>query len=867
MRTIGQTWMLMALLAALACSGGEPEPEKHDVLQLAGQGFELDFDLRVGAFELRAGGQTVLEHASCEAQASDADGQNAEVFRSTGRYRLSGRLEDVQTSLGSGRQAVVDCASMDEGPDLVLRLTAYPDEAFFTAELEAVNAGEETFVLDRLVPIKVEAERGGALLVGAHPSTARILESGSFFLEDYFVDLVPGDVAESVETVALGMLHGDQKGHSISNWDHAIKDLESGRAFVAGSLDFEHASPMLNASFDPELAEARDGRTPFTYWSAEFPFLPNGKPLAPGARFSAGPVWILPATAEPLAGLEAYAAAVKTHNAIRLWTERGEEHRIPTGWNSWTGSGSSGGYGASIDEQLMLDNLAAMDEQFRDFGGEWFQIDDGYEPTYGDWDWRTDRFPHGSAWMADQIRARGLIPGVWIAPFQVDESSQTYAQHVEDGWFAERLPLVSGDKQILDLTHPEVQDWLFQRFRQIRAEGYRWLKTDFVYWALGAARFHEPGATREEAYRMGLAAVRDGLRAGEADRGDPEGDTFWLSVAMMGPHVGYVDSIRPNLDTMPCWEREGPDQARKEAQGFKPTVRTMARRYYFHNRIYLFNHDMLFFRSHLDPSVPPITAEESRCLLSAMALSGSVAKLGERIVEMQPAWIDDYRRVIPVYGHAARPLDLFEREYPEVWHLRVDPARGLNTGGAGPDYDVIALFNWGSNTELRSNPYSPIEDSARLLSANLSALGMDREYVAREFWTGEVIEGVSGRIERAVEPHTVQVFALREQLDRPQYLGGNRHVLQGAVEIESIDWDAQTASLRLTQRVAPGSQAAPWEQQLDFHVPEGFELQSVEVDGAADGTLSSAQEGRVLRIGFAVEVARSVEIALAFTTR
>ncbi len=47
-----------------------------------------------------------------------------------------------------------------------------------------------------------------------------------------------------------------------------------------------------------------------------------------------------------------------------------------------------------------------MADEFRDFGGERFQLDDGYEYFYGDWDWRPDRFPHGSAWLATPT-ARG----------------------------------------------------------------------------------------------------------------------------------------------------------------------------------------------------------------------------------------------------------------------------------------------------------------------------------------------------------------------------------------------------------------------------------------------------------------------------
>jgi hypothetical protein len=509
----------------------------------------------------------------------------------------------------------------------------------------------------------------------------------------------------------------------------------------------------------------------------------------------------------------------------------------------------------------MIDNLDAMAEEFSDFGGEWFQIDDGYEYYYGDWDWRTDRFPDGQAWMGDQIEARDLIPGVWIAPFQVSEDSQTYADHQADDWFATGIPLASGDKPIVDLTHAEVQAWLTDRFRQIRAFGFRWVKTDFVYWALGGEDFQDSSATREEAYRRGLAAIREGMDAGAVEAGGQAGDTFWLSVAMMGPHMGWVDSIRPNLDTMPVWEAEDPQAGRVSAQGFKPTVRVIARRYYLQNRVWIFNHDMLFFRVHPDQNIPPITPDEARSLLTAVGMSGSIAKLGEKIVEMQPEWINDYRRVIPVYGHGARPLDLFEREYAEIWHLPVTPADGLNTRGGGPAYNVIALFNWGANVDLSTNPYTDMPDAARNLSVDLAALGMNGTYLARDFWSGEVIE-VSGTLSRTVQPHSVQLFALREKLDRPQFIGDNRHILQGAVEVIDLAWDDGSRTLTMTYDAAPGSTKAPFTHELAFWVPAGFTLQNASVSGSSD--VQTAVADNVLTLSFTVGTRQDSQITLTF---
>ncbi len=858
----------LLLLGAGACSEPGRDPVDERYVSLAGDGFEARFDLERGTFDVSLDdGTVVLERAFAEVEVRGPDGGESAVFRTTSGYVREASSGQEQDELGRAERVEIRFSGLDGAPDLALALAAYDGRPFLTCALNVENNGPGEIVLVRTVPAKVDATRRGGLWLGAHPSTHRILESGSFFLFDFFVDLVPGDVEEGVETVGLEIVHGCREGHSISNWNQAIRDQESGLAFVAGSLDFEHASPMLITSFDPEDAAPAGGRTPFTRWSAEFPYLPSGKPLGPGESLAAGPVAIFPGTVDAFEGLETYASLVKQFNGIRLWTERGADNRVPTGWNSWSGSGSSGGYGTGIDQQLMIDNLDVMATEFKDFGGEWFQIDDGYEYFYGDWDWREDRFPEGSAWMAGQIEDRGLIPGIWIAIFQVDELSETHARHADDGWFADGIPMFSGDKPILDLTHPEVLQWLTARFRKIRAEGYRWIKTDFGYYALAGRNLYDSTVTREEAFHRGLAAIRAGLDQGALDAGGSPGDTFWLTVGMLGPHLGYTDSLRPNLDTMPAWDSERQDDGRKEAQGFKPTVRIIARRYYLQNKVYIFNHDLIFFRSNLDPSVPRITADESRCLVTAIGLSGGVAKLGERLLEMEPAGINDYRRILPVFGRAARPCDLFEREFPEMWHLRVVPSEGLNTNGAGPAYDVVALFNWGTNVDLTTNPYTAVPDEARTLSLDLADVGLDpqAEYVARDFWSGEVLDSVGGTLTRTVQPHTVQLFALREKKSRPQYIGGNRHLLQGAVEVRSIDWDAGPGSLTLAYDAAPGSEKAPFAHELDFLVPGGWSVESVTVDGASPGTVRTEQDGPVLSLGFEVETRRVVGIELAFS--
>ena len=107
---------------------------------------------------------------------------------------------------------------------------------------------------------------------------------------------------------------------------------------------------------------------------------------------------------------------MSAHLGLVPWNRR-EGERVPNGWNSWSGSGSTGGYGTGIDEEIILENLEVMATELRDWGMDWYQVDDGYEPMYGDWWFDPKKFPNGPAWLSQQIRDAGLRPGLWMAPF------------------------------------------------------------------------------------------------------------------------------------------------------------------------------------------------------------------------------------------------------------------------------------------------------------------------------------------------------------------------------------------------------------------------------------------------------------------
>jgi len=58
-------------------------------------------------------------------------------------------------------------------------------------------------------------------------------------------------------------------------------------------------------------------------------------------------------------------------------------------------------------------------------------LDDGWQDKFGDWNIHTGRFPHGLRFYVDDLNARGIMPGLWIAPLATDSSAVIVAQHPE----------------------------------------------------------------------------------------------------------------------------------------------------------------------------------------------------------------------------------------------------------------------------------------------------------------------------------------------------------------------------------------------------------------------------------------------------
>jgi alpha-galactosidase len=187
-----------------------------------------------------------------------------------------------------------------------------------------------------------------------------------------------------------------------------------------------------------------------------------------------------------------------------------------------------------------------------------FQIDDGWERAVGEWEPDSVKFPRGMKVLADAIEARGMTPGLWIAPLLVTRSSALVAEHpqwllrddngvlVVAGW----NPGWDGKFFCLDLSQKEVEDYLANLFHRIIEEwGYRYIKLDFLYAGFMRGNRREGGAAFEHYDRVMRRLTSTTIDS----RGRPV--AYLGCGAPLEPSFRYFPLMRIGADTKESWER------------------------------------------------------------------------------------------------------------------------------------------------------------------------------------------------------------------------------------------------------------------------------------------------------------------------
>ena len=228
-----------------------------------------------------------------------------------------------------------------------------------------------------------------------------------------------------------------------------------------------------------------------------------------------------------------------------------------------------------------LENFAPFRE---DMNLDVFVIDANHFEHLGDWLHPDPKFHKGMEYYAGKIEKAGYVPGIWIGPWMVADRSRVYRDHPdwlcrdEKGKLIEFMNPLGEDNvwgyrskihYCLDTSNPEAFEYLRTVFRTLRKWGYRYFKTDFMFWGsmdrfeggwyhegLNAHNLirnkedrplikrHTPGKTRMEYFVDVLKMIREEI--GEESIWLGCGQPIWAS-------AGYVDCMRVSRDVGARW--------------------------------------------------------------------------------------------------------------------------------------------------------------------------------------------------------------------------------------------------------------------------------------------------------------------------
>ena len=398
-------------------------------------------------------------------------------------------------------------------------------------------------------------------------------------------------------------------------------------------------------------------------------------------------------------------------------------------------------------------------------------------------------YPHGVKWLTQQLQEMGFQT-TFGANYSYAASASSIAR--------QNVPWVLKHDQgrlnfgfPIDFTHPDARKWLYDLSRRtVEYKAVEWW-TDFDG---GPARgpLHDPTKIRDfEDIRLGLQTTREAI-----------GPNIFVHRYCCGPYftyIGLADRVRTGDDT----------HALGDFEGLKAMARQQAATYMLHQRLWINDPDPVFVGGREfvnNPNTGPIpgdaaTLHEVRMRLQYQLASGGFVTIGENLEDFDPERMRLLTLVLPPYGQAARPLDLFEHTTPEIYDLKV------KTGWEA--WHVLLLQNWTNEDKIY-----PIR---------FSRLGLDdnRSYLVFRFWDQAFLGQFRESASLKAGAHQGEAFAIREVPAHPWLLSTDMHLTQGGVEIEDVRFDASSRRLTGVARRHPGASA-----HVVVYAPPGYIVRS-----------------------------------------
>ena len=494
-----------------------------------------------------------------------------------------------------------------------------------------------------------------------------------------------------------------------------------------------------------------------------------GIEIGPGSEQPLDPL-VLSFGNDPYALLESYATTVAKYQGL-------EFNGPPiVGMDTWYG------YRTAINEQLILDNAKLIADLFGGYPQKMLimmLLDNGWQQAanWGYWEPDKKRFPHGMKWLAEQLQKYGMSLGLWYTPFCITGNADNYR---------ELLPLAALNPEgnprgikacawgqlpgqphcmpviYLDGGQPLVQRTWHDTLEQMKGWGTTYWKLDFFVLETSAGNRSKLGEGKlyAETYKTFRSAVGTGML-------NPCSCDTNLQ-------IGYCKSIRIATDIGNAGNWTG------SMDSFRHSMGTIAALWYKHRKFWINDPDSVQIAK-------GCSLEEARVRATVGVMSGGNFMLSEDLRRVDGERLEIVRRLLPVYPHAARPLDLFQNPfpdgYPAIWFLSVPTGFGRRT--------VLAVFNL--TPERRKYE----------ITAKMLAIEDGREFLALEWWQYRWLGRFKDKFEIEVPTGDVAVIHAHPVEDVPAILSISHHYTGGYI-LEDVDFDRATGELRGALSTKPG---------------------------------------------------------------
>lgn len=520
------------------------------------------------------------------------------------------------------------------------------------------------------------------------------------------------------------------------------------------------------------------------------------------------------------AGLERYADDIAKVYNIKLPPNPG----VYCTWyhRNLTGSGAS-------NEKTLAENAAFARKHLQPFGLNVFQIDDHWQALENNVEKKnkgpvktfistTEHFPGGMKKTAENLQKEGFIPGIWFMPFAGDLNNPAFdpAIFAKDKATGDPFEDDRWSGTPIDASSPAGEAFLRARFKRIHGWGYRYIKVDGLHIGtpshniyvnrsfdgktFGGAEIHDKEMTFIEAYRKGLAILREELPG-----------TFILgcsatqNMVSFAPVFGLIDAMRVGPDN---------DKARKGEWNHLTRGADFAGNLWFLNNRVWYNDPDPFYVRESNP------LDKARWMASWQAISGVMNTTSMQYSGLAPERLDMIKRTLPAHRFAVRPVDVLENKHPQIWRTGNDRMQ------------VLGLFNWNETEEI------PINYSLERMGLNPKT-----DYDVFDFWANRYLGTIRGEISARLPGAGCQVLALRKAVDHPQLLSTSRHITQGLIDVVSEVWNTDCRELSGASNVVAND---PYEMRIVC--PKGFQPLEIKVSDKSAGVSVIEQTDGLARI-------------------